>query len=174
MNPLNQAITLLRSGADKIAVNSSVIERPSFVSELTNRLGTQCVVVSIQAKKIDDHRWLAFKEGGRENTGLDVIDWAMQIQDLGAGEILVTSIDKDGTRKGFDKDLMREISKRVKIPVIASGGLGTPHHAGSLFNETNCEAVAVADYLHTGRGEIHEIKADVKKYNFDVRDNNYL
>ena len=160
---------LLCSGADKIAVNTAVTENPCLITELSKHFGSQCVVVSIQAKRIGEETWEVFREGGRERTGLDVFEWAARAVDFGAGELLVTSIDRDGTRKGFDCKLMAKMSDIVNVPVIASGGLGSPAHAVELMERSVISAVSVADYLHMNRGRIHDIKSPLAGAGFSVR-----
>lgn len=167
---VEDARELLRSGADKIAVNTSATVKPSLITELASCFGSQCVVVSIQAKRNDEREWEVLRDGGRERTGLDVMEWATKVADLGAGELLVTSVDRDGTRKGFDCDLMARLSKIVNIPVIASGGFGAPSHAVEIMNSGPIDALATADYLHMGRGEIKDIKSSLLSAGFRVRE----
>lgn len=167
---VEQARALLRSGADKVAVNTSVTKSPHLITELATHFGSQCVVVSIQAKKNDEGSWEVFRDGGRERTGIDVLYWAKRVVELGAGEILVTSIDRDGTRKGYDTDLMSNISKLVNVPIVASGGLGKPEHAVDLMKETECDALSVADFIHMNRGNIKDIKLSLLNSGFRSRE----
>src|SRR5262249_28343720 len=125
---IEDAITLLRAGADKVAINTAAVRRPELISELAERLGSQCIVLSIEAKRAGEGRWEAYTDNGREHTGLDVVDWAIRAASLGAGEILLTSVDQEGTRNGFDIALVRAVATAVDIPVIASGGMGSPDH----------------------------------------------
>lgn len=166
---VEQAKNLLRAGADKVAVNTAATMRPGLISDLATHFGSQCIVVSIQAKKINEVQWEVFTNGGRERTGLDVFDWAKKAVDLGAGELLVTSIDRDGTRKGFDYKLMSKVSEVVNVPVIASGGFGKPEHGVELMNNSFCEALSVADYLHMNRGNMNDIKTALISANFRLR-----
>lgn len=166
---VENARELLRSGADKVAINTAATQNPALITELSAHYGSQCVVVSIQAKKISEGNWEVLTDGGRERTGLDVLEWAAKVVELGAGELLVTSIDRDGTRKGFDCELMARVSDIVNVPVIASGGLGTPSHAVELMNSGYSEALSVADYLHMNRGCIKEIKSALTTSGFKIR-----
>lgn len=150
--------TLLRIGADKVAINTAAIRRPALITEVARELGSQCMVLSIQAK----HRgqgWEAYCDQGREHTGRDAIEWARQSQSLGAGEILVTSVDREGTRQGFDIELLRAITSTVTIPVIASGGMGNVDHLVEAVTQGGVQAVALAHVLHycvLGVSEIRE------------------
>lgn len=148
---------LLRSGADKIAVNTGAVRKPSLIEEAARRFGSQCVVLSIEAKRRPGG-WECYIDGGREHTGLDVVRWARRAADLGAGEILLTSVDREGTRQGFDLELVQAVSDAVRVPVIASGGLGKMHHAREAV-EAGASAVAVADMIHYDRATLNEIKA---------------
>ena len=141
---------LLRAGADKVAINTAAVARPDLIAEVANRFGSQCMVLSIEAKSQTPGKWEVYTETGREHSGLDVVEWARRGVALGAGEVLVTSIDREGTRKGFDTDLIKAIAGAVEVPVIASGGYGA---AGDLTAAlgAGADAVAVADALHYGR-----------------------
>ena len=152
----------LKVGADKIAINTFAIDKPNIISELAEEFGKQCVVVSIPCKINENNKWQVYTHGGREKTGLEVIEWAHKAVSLGAGELLVTSIDKDGLRNGFDLNLMKRFNEINKVPIIASGGFGKPSHASDLLNVSSCEAIAIADYLHMGRGKIEEVKNELK------------
>ncbi len=147
----DSALKLLSAGADKIAINTAAIARPKIITELAQRFGSQCVVLSIEAKRLDNGHWEAFADNGRERTGRDVEAWAIQASELGAGEILLTSVDQEGTRKGFDVELTRKISQSVPIPVIASGGLGSVEHFEEVANQGYADAVAIADAFHFDR-----------------------
>jgi cyclase len=167
---VDDARILLRSGADKIAVNSAAIERPQLIDELASEFGDQCIVVSIQAKENGSRSWEALCDGGRERTGKSVVDWASEAVSRGAGELLVTSIDRDGTRKGFDIDLVSAIAKVTHVPIIASGGLGVSSHAADLLSQARCDAIALADFLHMKRGQgINEIKALLSQAGYFLR-----
>jgi cyclase len=148
----------LRSGADKVAINTVTFENHKIISEVANEFGSQCMVASIDAKKINDSTWHAYVNNGRQSTGFDVVKWAMKCEELGAGEILLTSIDKEGTRSGFDINLIQKVTDNVSIPVIASGGLGKPTHLVELLKNTKVDAVAVADALHYSRISVHELR----------------
>jgi cyclase len=145
---IDDASLLLRSGADKIAVNTAATQSPHLISELAEKFGSQCVVLSIQAKRRSGGGWEAYADLGREHTGLDVVEWAQKGQELGAGEILITSVDQEGTREGFDIELVKNISAAVSIPVIASGGMGTMAHLIDVSTNAGADAVAMAHVLH--------------------------
>ncbi len=166
---IDDGIHILRSGADKLAVNTAVIARPALISEMAQRFGSQCVVLSIEAKSVSPGKWEAYTDNGRERTGLDVIEWARQAVSLGAGEILVTSVDQEGTRKGFECDLIKAVSSGVPVPVIASGGMGKPEDAVTVVQEGAADAVAMADILHYNRATIADIRAAARNAHIDVR-----
>jgi cyclase len=149
---------LLRAGADKVAINTEAVRRPELVTEVSRRFGSQCMVLSIEAKQQAPGRWEVFTDCGRERSGVDAIEWAIRGVELGAGEILLTSIDQEGTRKGFDTDLVRAVAAAVNVPVIASGGLGTPAHLVEAV-AAGADAVAVADALHYRRSSLAELRA---------------
>ncbi|MBF0170717.1 MAG: imidazole glycerol phosphate synthase subunit HisF [Nitrospinae bacterium] len=156
---VDDAKALLRAGADKVAVNTAAVTRPALITEISRTLGNQCMVLSIQAKKRRNaDGWVAYTDNAREPTERDVVAWAKEGEALGAGEILLTSVDREGTRKGFDLDLLRAVSTAVTIPVIASGGLGKPEDFVAAVTEGKADAVAVADALHYGRHEAHAIR----------------
>ncbi|KTC91649.1 imidazole glycerol phosphate synthase cyclase subunit [Fluoribacter dumoffii] len=160
---------LLRSGADKVAINTAATKNPSLITEVSRRFGSQCMVLSIEAKKTGPQSWEAMTDNGREHTGMDVIDWARRGQELGAGEILLTSIDQEGTRKGFDIDLVRQVSNAVTIPVIASGGMGKIEDLLSVVTAGQADAVAMADVLHYKRYAIPDIKKAALTNDIHVR-----
>jgi len=166
---IDDAITLLRAGADKIAINTAAVRRPELITELAERLGAQCVVLSIEAKRARAGRWEAYTDNGREHTELDVVNWARRAASLGAGEILLTSVDQEGTRKGFDVALVRAVSTAVGIPVIASGGMGTPEHLVDVVRNGAADAVAIADMLHYGRMPLADIRRAVHDRGVAVR-----
>lgn len=149
---------LLRSGADKVAINTAVIARPVLISEVAHRFGSQAMVLSIEAKQVATGKWEAYTDNGRERTGLDVIEWAQKGVEMGAGEILLTSVDREGTRKGFELDLVRAVSAAVSVPVIASGGMGTIDHMLAVANEGGADGIAMADVLHYGRLSLGEVR----------------
>jgi len=163
---------MLRCGADKVAVNTAAIANPGLITDIARRFGSQCMVLSIEAKRVGQEQWQAFTDNGREYTGLDVIEWAKRGVALGAGEILLTSVDMEGTRKGFDNALVRAVAAEVSVPVIASGGMGTADHAVQVIKDGHADAVAMADILHYGRASISDIRtaaraAGVKVRNFE-------
>jgi cyclase len=160
---------LLNAGADKVAINTAAIHRPGFVTEAAQRFGSQCIVVAIDAKQVDAARWEVFTHGGRRETGIDAVDWAAQMVSRGAGEILLTSMDRDGPRDGFDLRLTRAISDRVSVPVIASGGVGTLQHLVEGIVEGGADAVLAASIFHYGEYSIADAKAHMAAAGIVVR-----
>ena len=150
---------LLREGADKISVNSAAIDRPELITEAAEKFGSQCVVVAIDAKRREDGGWNIYKHGGRLDTGIDAIEWAKKVERLGAGEILLTSMDCDGTKAGYDIELTRAIADAVSIPVIASGGAGTLEHFYDALTEGGADAALAASLFHYKELEIRQVKA---------------
>lgn len=148
---------LLRAGADKVAINTAAVRRPELITEVSRRFGSQCMVLSIEAKQQNDGRWEVFTDCGRERSGVDAVEWAQRGVELGAGEILVTSIDREGTRKGFDVALTAAISAAVTVPVIASGGYGQASHLGEVV-AAGADGVAIADALHYKRTTLSELR----------------
>ena len=159
----------LKAGADKVAINTAAVRRPELISEAARAFGSQCIVLSIEAKQVGVNRWEAYTDGGREHSGLDVVEWANRGVALGAGEILVTSIDREGTRRGFDIQLTGAIARAVKVPVIASGGMGTLAHLVEVIREGGADAVAMADILHFNRMTLSDIRASLREENIRVR-----
>jgi cyclase len=155
---VEDARTLLRAGADKVAINTAAIKEPKLISQLSDVWGSSTIVLSIEAKKTGDKKWEAYTDNGRERTGLDVGQWAETGANLGAGEIFVTSVDQEGTRKGFDCELVAEITKRVDVPVIASGGFGSLDHLSQLVKTAKPTGVAIADSLHYNRYSFDQIR----------------
>ena len=153
------ARTLLRAGADKVAINTAAIKEPKLISQLSDVWGSSTIVLSIEAKKTGDKKWEAYTDNGRERTGLDVGQWAEMGANLGAGEIFVTSVDQEGTRKGFDCELVAEITKRIDVPVIASGGFGSLDHLSQLVKTAEPTGVAIADSLHYNRYSFDQIRS---------------
>lgn len=149
---------ILREGADKVSVNSAAIMRPELISEAAGIFGSQCVVVAIDAKRRDDGGWNIFKNGGRIDMKIDAVEWAMKAQELGAGEILLTSMDCDGTKAGYDIELTKTISENVSIPVIASGGAGTKDHFLDAFTQGKADAALAASLFHFKELEIRDLK----------------
>ncbi|HMV72719.1 MAG TPA: imidazole glycerol phosphate synthase subunit HisF [Pseudomonadales bacterium] len=164
---------LLNAGADKVGINTAAIRRPEFVQEAAERFGSQCIVAAIDAKQVSAHgeplRWEIFTHGGRRPTGLDAIEWARRMAALGAGEILLTSMDRDGTRDGFDLALTRAVSDAVSVPVIASGGVGTLQHLVDGVVEGHADAVLAASIFHFGEFTIGEAKAFLAVHGVEVR-----
>lgn len=160
---------ILREGADKIAVNSAAIMHPELISEAAERFGSQCVVVAIDAKRCPDGSFHIYKNGGRVDMGLDAIEWAVRAESLGAGEILLTSMDCDGTKSGYDMELTKAISERVGIPVIASGGAGSREHFFDVLTEGGAEAALAASLFHYKELEITEVKDYLRKKGVSVR-----
>jgi imidazole glycerol-phosphate synthase subunit HisF len=156
---VEDARRLLRAGADKVSVNTAAIERPELVSELSATFGAQCVVVAIDARRTDDGRFTVFTHGGRRPTELDAVAWAVEVAGRGAGEILLTSMDRDGTRTGFDLELTRAVVEAVPVPVIASGGVGTLEHLVEGVVEGGADAVLAASIFHYGQHTVAEAKA---------------
>lgn len=166
---LDDVERMLRSGADKVAINTAAIRRPQLVGEVARRFGSQCMVLSIEAKRTAPGRWEAYTDGGREKTGLDAVTWARRGADLGAGELLVTSVDQEGTRRGFDLKLLRAVAEAVPIPVIASGGMGSAEHLVAAVREGGADAVAMADVLHYGRLSLPAIRDAARQAGLSVR-----
>ncbi len=161
---------LLREGADKISINSSAIDRPELISEAADKFGSQCVVVAIDARRREDQSgWNVYKNGGRVDTGLDAIEWAKKVNQLGAGEILLTSMDCDGTKAGYDCELTRLIADRVSIPVIASGGAGTREHFLDALTKGGADAALAASLFHFKELEIQDLKQYLAGQGLSVR-----
>jgi cyclase len=159
---------LLNAGADKVSINTAAVQRPEFVAEATGRFGAQCIVVAIDAKRVVD-RWEVFTHGGRRPTGLDAVEWARRMQALGAGELLLTSMDRDGTREGFDLGLTRAIAEAVGIPVIASGGVGNLEHLAEGVIEGGADAVLAASIFHFGEFTVRQAKELMAARGIEVR-----
>lgn len=161
---------ILREGADKVAVNSAAIMNPTLISEAADKFGSQCVVVAIDAKRrADGTGWNIFKNGGRVDMGIDAVEWAMQADKLGAGEILLTSMDCDGTKAGYDIELTRIVAENVSIPVIASGGAGTMEHFYEALEDGKAEAVLAASLFHYKELEIKELKKYLRDKGISIR-----
>jgi cyclase len=160
---------LLLAGADKVSINSAAVQRPDFVREAAEKFGAQCIVVAIDAKRTGPGRWEVFTHGGRRETGLDAVDWARRMTALGAGEILLTSMDRDGTKSGFDIALTRAVADAVSVPVIASGGVGTLDHLVDGIRDGHASAVLAASIFHFGTWRIAEAKAHLAAAGIPVR-----
>lgn len=160
---------LLREGADKISVNSAAIDRPELITEAADKFGSQCVVVAIDAKRRADGGWNIYKHGGRLDTGIDAVQWAKRAEALGAGEILLTSMDCDGTKAGYDIELTRAVSEAVSVPVIASGGAGTLEHFYSALSEGGADAALAASLFHYKELEIGQVKEYLSERGISVR-----
>ena len=165
---VDDARNLLRCGADKVAVNTAALNRPELITELARAFGSQCVVLSIQAKRQQGH-WEAYGDNGRERTGFDAIEWAQRGYELGAGEVLVTSIDQEGTQKGFDIDLTRSVADAVPIPIIASGGMGRFEDLVKAVEDGAADAVAMAHVLHYDVTTFEELRAQALDHGLAVR-----
>ena len=159
---------LLNAGADKVSINTSAVINPQLVKDAADRYGSQCIVVAIDSKRVGDH-WEVFTHGGRQATGLDAVAWAQKMAELGAGELLLTSMDRDGTKSGFDLDLTRTISDAVAIPIIASGGVGTLQHMVDGVNEGHADAVLAASIFHFGEFSVDEAKHYMQQHGIEVR-----
>lgn len=158
LRSLNDIALSLESGADKVSINTQAIKTPQLIKDASRIFGSQCIVGSIEAKK-NKTSWEVYFDNGREFTGIDVVDWAKKLEDLGIGELLITSIDQEGTKKGFDLDLMKKITDSVNIPVIASGGAGCLNHISDLFKVAEVSAVAIASMIHYNIVSLDEIKS---------------
>jgi imidazole glycerol-phosphate synthase subunit HisF len=166
---VEDATEILRAGADKVAVNTAAVANPQLITDIARRFGSQCIVLSIEAKQIGLDRWEVYTDNGRERTGIDVIEWVKRAAAMGAGEILLTSVDREGTRKGFDVALVKAVAAEVAVPVIASGGMGKPEDLLAVVNEGGADAVAMADILHYKRAEIGNIRAVAENAGLGVR-----
>jgi len=158
----------LRSGADKVAINTAAVARPELISEVARRFGSQCMVLSVEAKRRPGGGWEAYTDNGREHTGLDVVDWVMHAVERGAGEVILTSVDQEGTRRGLDIELLQAVSARVNVPVIISGGYAGPADLARA-NAAGASGVAIADALHWSRTTLPEIKQQARALGLDVR-----
>ena len=164
---------MLNAGADKVSINSAAITNPEFVREAAEKFGSQCIVIAIDAKKVseegEDNKWEIFTHGGRKPTGIDAIKWAVKMTGYGAGEVLLTSMDKDGVKTGFDLELTRAISDAVAVPVIASGGVGNLQHLADGVTEGKADAVLAASIFHFGEHTVQEAKEHMQKQGIEVR-----
>lgn len=161
--------TMLNAGADKVSINSAAITRPDFVKEAADKFGAQCIVIAIDAKKVAEGRWEIFTHGGRKATGIDAVEWAKRMTSYGAGEVLLTSMDADGTKAGYDLGLVRAISDAVPVPVIASGGVGNLQHLADGILLGHADAVLAASIFHFGEYTIPEAKQYLKERGIEMR-----
>lgn len=159
----------LRAGADKVAINTAAVRHPEFLREAAEVFGSQCIVLSVAAQR-QPNGWEALTDGGRERSGLDALVWIKQCAELGVGEVLITSIDREGTRKGYDIDLVSRVNKLINVPVIASGGMGAPSHLIELTKEASPSAAAIADFLHYDRLPLAELRERLREANISVRE----
>jgi len=166
---IDDVTNLLRCGADKVAVNTAAVANPNLIKDISQRFGSQCMVLSVEAKQKGPNEWEAYTDNGRERTGLNVIEWIKKGISLGAGEILLTSIDREGTRKGFDIDLVKAITNEVSVPVIASGGMGKPEDIIDVVKQGKSSAVAMADILHYQRYSLDDIRNVAQDAGLSVR-----
>ena len=166
---IEDALNVLNVGADKIAINTAAVNRPELISEISNTIGSQSVVLSVQAKKIKENKWEVFIENGRERTGMDIMEWIKRGEVYGAGEILLTSIDNEGTGRGLDLDLIKLATESVSIPVIASGGIGTIQDIYKATTQANTDAIAMAYALHYDKTSFIEIRKKLRSYEIDIR-----
>ncbi len=162
-------VAALRSGADKVALNTAATAAPDFLAEASRAFGSQCIVLSVEAKRRGEGQWEALTDNGRERTGLDVLDWVARAEALGVGEILLTSVDREGTQKGFDVALARAVRARVSVPVIVCGGAGTPDDVAALINDADCDAVCIASLFHYDIAPIPALKAAMTERGVTVR-----
>ena len=160
---------LLNAGADKVSMNTAAVNDPQLVADASAKVGSQCIVVAIDAKQTSPGKWEVFTHGGRKNVGLDAIEWARQVESLGAGEILLTSMDRDGTKVGFDLSLTRAISDAVRIPVIASGGVGNLQHLADGVTQGRADAVLAASIFHYGEYTVKQAKEYMRAQGIEVR-----
>ncbi len=161
--------TMLKAGADKVSINSSAIANPKLIGEGAAKFGSQCIVVSIDAKMTGEEEWRVFTHGGRKEAGLDAIEWAKEAVELGAGEIVLNSIDADGTKAGYDIEITRRISENVGVPVVASGGAGNLDHMVDVLKEGNADAVLAASIFHFGEYTVGEVKEHLARADIPVR-----
>ena len=160
---------LLKAGADKVSINTAAIKRPEFIKEASLKFGSQCIVVAIDAKRKNSGDWEVYTHGGRNATGLNAVEWAREVTELGAGEILLTSMDCDGTKNGYDIKLTREVSRAVTVPVIASGGAGELKHLLEAFNQGEADAALAASIFHFGEYSIEETKRYLQERGIAIR-----
>jgi cyclase len=168
IDTVNDVSVLIKAGADKVTVNSSAVRRSGLISEIAGQFGSQCIVVAIDTKLIDNE-WIVVVDGGRTSTELRTVSWALEVEELGAGEILLTSMNNDGTKSGFSLDITAQVSRSVNIPVIASGGAGSMEHFSQVFFNTECSAALAASIFHFGEMDIRELKKYLKHQGIAIR-----
>lgn len=166
---VDDAISILRAGADKVAINTAAVANPQLITDIARKFGSQCMVLSIEAKQVGPERWEVYTDNGRERTGVDVVEWVKRGVAMGAGEVLLTSVDREGTRKGFDLALMQAVTTEVSVPVIASGGMGKTGDLIDVVQQGGVDAVAMADVLHYGRAGIRDLRACARQAGLGVR-----
>lgn len=160
---------ILRSGADKVAVNTAAVQRPELLREIAETFGSQCMVLSVEAKQVAPGRWEAYTDNGRERSGREVVDWVKQATSLGIGEVLLTSVDREGTRNGFDIELVQAVETATNVPVIASGGMGTIEHLEAVVRVGKADAIAMADILHYDRMSLPDLRLAATAAGVDIR-----
>lgn len=165
----DDVVGALRAGADKVAINTAAIARPELIREAARSLGSQCIVLSVEAKRRGPQRWEALTDNGRERTGVDVLDWVRRAEDLGAGEVMVTSVDCEGTRKGFDHDLLRAVRQRVTVPVIGAGGAGHARHVIEAIRDDGLDAIACASIFHYDTCDVRTLRGELVAAGLPVR-----
>ncbi len=165
---LDEIEDILKAGADKVSLNSAIVKNPQLIAQASGRFGSQAIVAAIDAKR-HGNSWNVYIKGGSEDTGIDALEWAEKVEKLGAGEILLTSMDKDGTKSGFDNELLQKVNQRVTIPVIASGGAGTEEHCIDAIKSGKSDAVLAASIFHFREIEIRDLKQKMKTAGIDVR-----
>ena len=161
---------LLRCGAEKVAINTAATKNPGLITEVSRKFGSQCMVLSIEAKRNEDSSWEVYTENGRQKTGMSVLEWAKKGEELEAGEILLTSVDNEGTKKGFDYELIKKVSESVSIPVIASGGMGCHEDLSKAVKDSYADAIAMADILHYDRSDVESIRNFCHANDINVRE----
>lgn len=166
---LEDIVAVLRSGADKVAINTAATRRPNFLREAAHAFGSQCIVLSVEAKAREAGKWELLTDNGRETTGRDVLDWVAEAEGLGIGEVLVTSVDREGTRQGYDVKLIEAVQSRVRVPVIACGGAGNPEHVSAMLDQVHVEAVCCSSIFHYGECTIGDLKRHLATHGQDVR-----
>jgi cyclase len=167
VNDVKDVATLLKAGADKVSISSAAVKQPEIISEIASKFCSRCIVVAIDVKKTE-MGWEVFIDGGRTSTQLDAVAWAKEAEKLGAGEILLTAMDRDGTKEGFAIDITAAVSRNVNIPVIASGGAGTMPHFTDVFINANCNAALAAGVFHSGMIDIRQLKSYLKNEKIDI------